>query len=82
MGEIMRCGMGCPTAAALAQLPGQRCYISRSASLHHSPLSLGPTACCSVDTLHNTPGPTLLPHRGCPAADCWEAEPSQQLAGS
>lgn len=74
--------MGCPMVAALAQVPGQRCYISHSTSLQYSPLSLGPAACCCVDTLHNTPGPTPLPCWGCTVAGCWEAEPSQQPAGS
>lgn len=57
--------MGYPTAAAPAWLPGQCCYISCSASLHHLPLSLGPTACFGVDMLHNTPGPAPFPCGGC-----------------
>lgn len=71
--------MGCPMAAAPAWIPGQHSYISHSSGLQHSPLSLGPAACCGVDTLHNTPGPAPLPCRGCLAASCWEAE--QQPAG-
>lgn len=68
LGEGTRCGMGCPTVAAPARLPGQRCYISRSSGLQHSPLSLGPAACCGVDTLHNTPRPRSPSSPGLPGS--------------
>lgn len=49
--------------ADLPWLCGQHCYIILSTGLQHSPLSLGPADCCSVDTLHNTTGPAPLPQR-------------------
>lgn len=71
--EVMRCGVGCPTVADLPWLSGQHCYISHSTSLQHSPLSLGPADCCSVDTLLNTTGPAPLPQ--------WLRLPSGRLLG-
>lgn len=51
------------------------CYVSHPPGLQYSPLSLGPTAHCSVGTLHNAPVP--LPF-SCLAVGIWAPDSKEE----